>query len=64
MFLGLYEVMDIYGYINTDEAGFKTYSDDGIIFASKIFDAMNKNKEIFTKDRNYKINLESVPKLP
>lgn len=60
-FLGLYEVMDIYGYINTDEAGFKTYSDDGIIFASKIFDAMNKNKEIFTKDKNYKINLESVP---
>ena len=60
-FLGLYEVMDIYGYINTDEAGFKTYSDDGIIFASKIFEAMNKNKEIFTKDKNYKINLESVP---
>ena len=56
--------MDIYGYINTDEAGSKTYSDDGIIFASKIFDVMNKNKENFTKDKNYKINLESVPKLP
>ena len=63
-FLGLYEVMDIYGYINTDEAGSKTYSDDGIIFASKIFDVMNKNKENFTKDKNYKINIESVPKLP
>ena len=63
-FLGLYEVMDIYGYINTDEAGFKTYSDDGIIFASKIFDVMNKNKEEFVKDKDYKINLESVPKLP
>lgn len=63
-FLGLYEVMDIYGYINTDEAGSKTYSDDGIIFASKIFDVMNKNKEDFTKDKNYKINIESVPKLP
>ena len=60
-FLGLYEVMDIYGYINTDEAGSKTYSDDGIIFASKIFDVMNKNKENFTKDKNYKINIESVP---
>lgn len=60
-FLGLYEVMDIYGYINTDEVGFKTYSDDGIIFASKIFDVMNKNKENFTKDKNYKINIESVP---
>lgn len=62
-FLGLYEVMDIYGYINTDEAGSKTYSDDGIIFASKIFDVMNKNKENFTKDKDYKINIESVPKI-
>ena len=56
--------MDIYGYINTDEAGSKTYSDDGIIFASKIFDVMNHNKEEFVKDKDYKINLESVPKLP
>ena len=60
-FLGLYEVMEIYGYINTDEFGNKTYSDDGIIFASKIFDTMNKNKEDFVKNKNYKINLESVP---
>ena len=60
-FLGLYEVMEIYGYINTDEFGNKSYSDDGIIFASKIFDAMNHNKEEFVKDKNYKINLESVP---
>lgn len=60
-FLGLYEVMEIYGYINTDEFGNKSYSDDGIIFASKIFDAMNKNKDDFVKDKNYKINIESVP---
>lgn len=64
MFLGLYEVMEIYGYINTDELGNKSYSDDGIIFASKIFDAMNKNKDDFVKDKNYKLNIESVPKLP
>ena len=56
--------MEIYGYINTDELGNKTYSDDGIIFASRIFDAMNHNKEEFVKDKDYKINLESVPKLP
>ena len=60
-FLGLYEVMETYGYINTDEFGNKSYSDDGIIFASKIFDAMNHNKEEFVKDKDYKINLESVP---
>ena len=60
-FLGLYEVMEIYGYINTDEFGNKSYSDDGIIFASKIFDTMNHNKEEFVKDKDYKMNLESVP---
>ncbi len=60
-FLGLYEVMDIYGYIREDELGNKFYSDEGIIFASRIFDTMNKNKDEFTKDKPYKINLESVP---
>lgn len=63
-FLGLYEVMEIYDYISTDEIGNKSYTDDGIIFASRIFDTLNKNKEEFTKDKNYKINIESVPKLP
>lgn len=60
-FLGLYEVMDIYGYIDEDEFGYKSYSDKGIAFAQKIFDALNKNKEAFCADRDYKINLESVP---
>ena len=45
-FLGLYEVMDIYGYIDEDEFGYKSYSDKGIAFAQKIFDALNKNKEV------------------
>ena len=53
--------MDIYGYINYDEFGNASYSDEGIMFASKIFDALNKNKEEFVKDKKYKINLESVP---
>ena len=60
-FLGLYEVMDIYGYINTDEFGYKSYSDEGISFAQKIFDALNKNKDEFCKDLGYKINIESIP---
>ena len=60
-FLGLYEVMDIYGYIDEDEFGYKSYSDKGIAFAQKIFDALNKNKEVFCADKDYKINLESVP---
>lgn len=61
-FLGLWEVMEIYGYTKIDEFGNAYYTDEGIMFASKIFDVMNKNKEIFTKNKDYKINLESVPK--
>lgn len=60
-FLGLWEVMDIYGYINYDELGNASYSDEGIMFASKIFDTMNNLKDEFIKDKDYKINLESVP---
>lgn len=62
-FLGLYEVMEIYNYIRKDEFGNAYYTDEGIMFASKIFDTLNKNKDDFTKDKNYKINLESVPKM-
>lgn len=60
-FLGLYEVMDIYGYIERDEFGNASYTDEGIMFASKIFDTMNKNKDEFAKDKGYRLNLESVP---
>ena len=57
-FLGLWEVMDIYGYIRYDKLGNAYYTDEGIMFASKIFDTMNKNKDEFAKDKDYKINLE------
>ena len=60
-FLGLFEVMEIYGYIKYDELGNAYYTDEGIMFASRIFDAMNKNKEAFVKDKDYKLNLESIP---
>ena len=33
--LGLYEVMDIFGLINTDEFGYKSYSDEAIEFGLK-----------------------------
>ena len=62
-FLGLYEVMDIYGYINTDEFGYKSESGEGISFAQKIFDAWKKNKDEFCKDLGYTINIESIPKI-
>lgn len=57
--LGLYEVIEAFGYIHTDEFGYAYYTDDGIEFASKIFDVLNDVKDHFTDD--YSFNIESVP---
>ena len=57
--LGLYEVMEKFGYITTDEFGNKFYSDEGIEFAEKIFDVLNDTKDNFTDE--YSFNIESVP---
>lgn len=57
--LGLYELMDRFGYINTDEFGNKSYSQEAIDFSSKIFDLLNNTKDSFTDE--YSFNIESVP---
>ena len=57
--LGLYETMDKFGYIIEDEFGNKTYNENGIEFASKIFKVINEIKDAFTED--YSFNIESVP---
>lgn len=61
--IGLYEVMDLFGYINTDELGYKSYSDEGIEFATEILDTINEVKDTFTKEQNcdFKYNVEFVP---
>jgi len=57
--LGLYEVIEYFGYIKVDEFGYKSYTDEGIEFASKIFDVINDIKDNFTDE--YSFNIESVP---
>lgn len=57
--LGLYEVMDKFGYITTDEFGNKFYTDKAIEFSEKIFDVLNEIKDSFTDE--YSFNIESVP---
>ena len=57
--LGLYEVMDIFGLINTDEFGYKSYSDEAISFANRIFDVLNEVKDNFKCD--FTFNIESIP---
>ena len=57
--LGLYEVMDIFGLIYTDEFGNKFYTDDAIQFANDIFVLINDVKDNFTTEFTY--NIESIP---
>lgn len=57
--LGLYETMEKFKYIETDEFGNKYYTEQGIEFAGKIFDVLNETKDNFTSE--YSFNIESVP---
>ena len=58
--LGLYEVLDMFGLINTDELGNKSYSDEGLEFASEILQTINEVKDNFQCD--FSFNIESIPK--
>ena len=57
--LGLFEAIEAFGYTKVDELGYTYYTDEGIEFASKIFDVLNEVKDSFTDD--YSFNIESVP---
>ena len=57
--IGMYEVMDLFGFINTDEFGYKSYSDEAVEFATQILDTINEIKDSFECD--FTFNLEFVP---
>lgn len=57
--IGMYEVMDLFGLILTDEFGCKSYSDEAVAFASEILDTMNEVKDGFECD--FSFNIEMIP---
>lgn len=57
--LGMYEVMCEFGLINTDELGYKSYSDEALEFAQEIFAVINDVKDNFTDE--FTFNIESIP---
>lgn len=57
--IGMYEVMDLFGLINTDELGCKSYSDEAVEFTTQILDAMNEVKDSF--DCDFTFNIEMIP---
>lgn len=57
--IGMYEVMDLFNLINTDELGCKSYSDEAVKFTTEILDAMNDVKDNFQCD--FSFNIEMIP---
>jgi len=57
--IGMYEVMDLFGLIDTDEFGNKSYSDEAVAFATEILDTINEVKDSFECD--FSFNVEMIP---
>lgn len=57
--IGMYEVMDMFNLIHTDEFGYKSYSDEAVEFATQILDTINKVKDNF--DCDFSFNVEMIP---
>lgn len=57
--IGMYEVMDLFGLIETDAIGCKSYSDEAVEFATQILDVMNEVKDNFECD--FSFNIEMIP---
>lgn len=57
--IGVYEVMDLFGLIETDDLGYKYYSNEAISFACEILDTINAVKDSFECD--FSFNVEAIP---
>lgn len=56
---GMYETIRDFGYIETDADGNESYTDKGIVFASRILDFISALKDSY--GFSYSINVEAVP---
>lgn len=57
--IGMYEVLDLFGLIQTDELGYKFYSDEALEFAQSILNLINEVKDNFECD--FSFNIENIP---
>lgn len=55
----MYEAINEFGLINTDEFGYKSYSDEALEFAKDILNTINTQKETYSF--GYSINVECIP---
>ncbi len=55
----MYEVMNDFGYIDTDALGYKSYSEKAMNFAKRIMNAINEQKD--SADYDFSFNVECIP---
>ena len=60
--MGIYETMATFGYTDVDEFGNVIYKQEAYDFGKKIFETIHSVKGEFEKDKDYKVNLEAIPR--
>ena len=60
-FIGIYETMKTFGYVEVDGFGNSFYTEKADAFGKKIFQVIHNAKESFALDKDYKINCEQIP---
>lgn len=59
--IGIYEVLQHFDLIETDEFGNTYYTDEGVKFAEDILKTITDVKNEYAKDKDYSINIEEIP---
>lgn len=59
---GIYETMRTFNYVETDELGNHYYKDEAYELGQRIFKTIQNCIDNFVLDKQYKINIEQVPK--
>lgn len=59
--IGIYEVLQKYGYTYKDELGYTYYTDEGVEFAKRILQTIHEVKATFAADKDYMVNIEQIP---
>lgn len=59
--IGIYEVLEEFGYVTEDEFGYTFYTEEGIKFAEDILRVITEVKDTFQADKDYQMNIEQIP---
>lgn len=60
---GIYEAIKTFGYTTTDEFGNTFYKDEAYALGRRIFNVIRTCIDNFSLDKDYKFNIEQVPKM-